>query len=155
MPDNQHRKLYSKTNHPRQANLHYAECGRACARCVCKQTCSFLSNKKEIKEIRLNKERHTGHRKLYSKTISSIEYYTSITGATHLLGRTQNLLSLAKSASRLLLMRSSLMPLQQAAALGIMQVCLPWIICRAIKLSVLIIWHSLNLVIFFMYFLCR
>ena len=30
---------------------------------------------------------------------------------------------------RLLLMRSSLMPRQQAAALGIMQVCLPWVIC--------------------------
>ena len=35
------------------------------------------------------------------------------------------------------------MPLQQAAALGIMQVCLPWIICLAIKLSVLIIGCSL------------
>ena len=30
--DNQHRKLYSKTYYPRQANLHYAECSRACAK---------------------------------------------------------------------------------------------------------------------------
>ena len=30
MPDNQHRKLYSKTYYSRQANLHYAECSRAC-----------------------------------------------------------------------------------------------------------------------------
>ena len=35
------------------------------------------------------------------------------------------------------------MPLQQAAALGIMQVCLPWVICLAIKFSVLIIGYSL------------
>ena len=54
----------------------------------------------------------------------------------YLLHHTQNLLSLAKNASRLLLMRSSLMPLQQAAALGIMQVCLPWVICLAVKFSV-------------------
>ena len=32
MPDNQHRQLYSKTCYSRQANLHYAERGRACAR---------------------------------------------------------------------------------------------------------------------------
>ena len=31
MPDNQHRKLYSKTYYSQQANLHYAECSRACA----------------------------------------------------------------------------------------------------------------------------
>ena len=35
------------------------------------------------------------------------------------------------------------MPLQQTAALGIMQVCLPWIISLAIKLSVLIIGYFL------------
>ena len=46
------------------------------------------------------------HRKLYSKTISSIERCTYVAKA-----HTQNLLSLAKSASQLLLMRSSLMPL--------------------------------------------
>ena len=40
MPDNQHRKLYSKTYYSRQANVHYAECSRASARCVCKQACS-------------------------------------------------------------------------------------------------------------------
>ena len=43
MPDNQHRKLYSMTYYPRQANVHYAVCGvcgfltviahRCCRRC--------------------------------------------------------------------------------------------------------------------------
>ena len=82
--------------------------------CACRALWFFHAMKERIR-IRLNKEKLTGHREVYSNTISSIEYYTSITGATHLLGRTQNLLSLAKSASRLLLMRSSLMPIQQAA----------------------------------------
>ena len=35
------------------------------------------------------------------------------------------------------------MPLQQAAALSIMHVCLPWVICLAVKFSVLIIGYSL------------
>ena len=63
----------------------------------------------------------------------SLEQYNIIHRMLHLCNRresfirshTQNLLSLAKNAIRLLLMRSCLMPLQQAAALGIMQVCLP------------------------------
>ncbi len=49
MPDNQHRKLYSKTNYPRQANL------------------LLFERQKGDTKIRLNKEKLTGHRKLYSK----------------------------------------------------------------------------------------
>ena len=55
--------------------------------CVCRALWFFHAMKERIK-IRLNKEKLTGHRGVYSNTISSIEYYTSITGANHLLGRT-------------------------------------------------------------------
>ena len=55
--------------------------------CACRALWFFHAMKEHIK-IRLSKERLTGYRGVYSKTISSIEYYTSITSANHLLGRT-------------------------------------------------------------------
>ena len=53
--------------------------------CACRALWFFHAMKERIR-IRLNKERLTGHRKLYSKTISPIECCTSVTGANHLLG---------------------------------------------------------------------
>ena len=49
--------------------------------CACRALWFFHAMKERIK-IRLNNEKLTGHRGVYSNTISSIEYYTSITGAT-------------------------------------------------------------------------
>ena len=56
--------------------------------CACRALWFFHAMKERIR-IRLNKEKLTGHRGVYSKTISSIGYYTSITGANHLQGRTK------------------------------------------------------------------
>ncbi len=42
MPDNQHRKLYSKTYYSRQANLHYAECSRGWIESIERPVCRNL-----------------------------------------------------------------------------------------------------------------
>ena len=64
--------------------------------CACRALWFFHAMKERIK-IRLNNEKLTGHRGVYSNTISSIEYYTSITSATLFIRHTQNLLSLVAS----------------------------------------------------------
>ena len=83
--------------------------------CACRALWFFHAMKERIR-IRLNKELPINSTENFTARQSSIGCCTSVTGANHLLGDTQNLLSLAKNASRLLLMRSSLMPLQQATA---------------------------------------
>ena len=71
--------------------------------------CSFLSDKKEIKELGLNKEMLTGHRGVYSKTYHQYRVAPMLPRA-----HTKPPQSCGFATIRLLLMRSSLMPLQQA-----------------------------------------
>ena len=49
--------------------------------CACRALWFFHAMKERIRIV-LNKEKLTGHRRVYSNTISFIEYYTGITGAT-------------------------------------------------------------------------